>query len=306
MKKGILHLMIFSIPVFLGLVVIEMALRNVPNTYKLKNDYLIENSNEIEVLILGNSQTFYGLDPQFISAKAFNAAHISQLFSQDKQLWEKYFPNMPKLKYLVISFSIQSFYDQGGDLPFIHKNYVLYYGFSNQIGWKYGLELTALPMRANLIRLIKNIQDGEIDYPSSPLGFGLGYKTGGSINLETNAKEAIARHLLLNGKIIEEELKALEAIVRSASQKEIQTILLATPVSKQYYSFVPQTVIQEVENIASMLSENNQLVTYMNWNQHPDFRDKDFYDADHLNDAGARKLSLLLDKELDKKIKPDT
>ena len=89
MNKFITKLIIFCLPILLGTLVLEVLLRNIPNDYSQKKEYLDENSSEIETLILGSSHSFYGLNPKYFSSKTFNASHISQSLNYDYKIINK-------------------------------------------------------------------------------------------------------------------------------------------------------------------------------------------------------------------------
>ncbi|HRB69044.1 MAG TPA: hypothetical protein PLC92_02955, partial [Chitinophagales bacterium] len=78
---------------------LELLLRDIPNDYSFKKNYLNTNSNNIEVLFLGSSHIYYGINPEYISQKSFNAAHISQSLNFDLAILEKYKDRWTNLKY---------------------------------------------------------------------------------------------------------------------------------------------------------------------------------------------------------------
>ena len=68
----------------------EGLLRQIPNVYRFKRNYLDENSNKIEVLFLGNSHSYFGLNPDCIAKRSFNAGHVSQTLDYDLEIIRKY------------------------------------------------------------------------------------------------------------------------------------------------------------------------------------------------------------------------
>ena len=51
-----------------------------------------------------------------------------------------------------------------------------------------------------------------------------------------------------------------------------------------------------MERICDNLDKQYEHVVYLNWLKHSDFTEEDFYDADHLNEYGAEKLTRMLDQ----------
>ena len=56
----------------------EFLVRHIPNDYNSKIKYLQEHSSEIEILALGSSHAYFGVNPDFLSSKCFNLSHIAQ------------------------------------------------------------------------------------------------------------------------------------------------------------------------------------------------------------------------------------
>jgi hypothetical protein len=128
MKKFLFNFITFIVPFLILFVLLEISFRKIPNDYSYKNDFLEKNKNKMEIIILGNSHTFYGINPLLINKpNSFNASHVSQSLNIDLLLLEKY--NFRNLKTLILPISYFTF---GWDLieseeKFRSKNYVNYY-----------------------------------------------------------------------------------------------------------------------------------------------------------------------------------
>ncbi|MDR2410253.1 MAG: hypothetical protein LBE13_19380 [Bacteroidales bacterium] len=86
MRKFIVRTFLYLLPVLLFLILLEILLRNIPNDYSYKKKYLDTQFCNIETLILGNSHSFYGIDPVYFSTNTFNAAHVSQSLDYDYEI----------------------------------------------------------------------------------------------------------------------------------------------------------------------------------------------------------------------------
>ena len=95
MKKFWLHILKIILPIFIFFLVLEIAIRKIPNDYQLKKVYLDKNASKINTLILGSSHSFYGINPEYFSKHTFNAAYVSQTLDLDDELLQIY-----KEKYL--------------------------------------------------------------------------------------------------------------------------------------------------------------------------------------------------------------
>ena len=103
MRKLIQKTVLFMLPILLILVSVELFYRMVPNTFTIKNEAVKECFDTSEVLILGNSHTFYGLNPKYFTTPCYNLANISQTLYFDELLIDTYYLKMKKLEYLILN-----------------------------------------------------------------------------------------------------------------------------------------------------------------------------------------------------------
>ena len=69
MKKFLYIFLIFGLPVLVIGGTLELLLRNIPNGYELKSEYLKTNKKTIKTLLVGSSHILYGINPEFLSEK---------------------------------------------------------------------------------------------------------------------------------------------------------------------------------------------------------------------------------------------
>ena len=60
MKKFLFHVSKIIIPIVLFFLVLEIAIRNIPNDYQLKKEYLDKNAEEIITKEITKQKEFYG------------------------------------------------------------------------------------------------------------------------------------------------------------------------------------------------------------------------------------------------------
>ncbi len=65
MKRFVIKTIYISLPILVVAILMEILLRNTPNDYLFKKQYLDKHSSEIETLILGSSHSFYGFNPEY-------------------------------------------------------------------------------------------------------------------------------------------------------------------------------------------------------------------------------------------------
>ena len=100
MKTFLKKTIFFLLPLVIFIISMEPLLRNIPNDYNYKKNYLMNNSNKISKLFLGSSHTYNGINPDFISGNAFNGSHISQSIDLDYEIIKKYKNNWEEIEEL--------------------------------------------------------------------------------------------------------------------------------------------------------------------------------------------------------------
>ena len=309
-------------PIFISIFIIcipfEILLRNIPNNYSFKNNYLDKNSNDVEVIILGSSHAYFGINPLYITLKSFNAAYLSQSLNYDFEILKKYQQNFKKLKYIVIPIDYFSLYStleilDGGRI----KNYVLYYGIKRnylsnstnlEVLGSYSLFLSNLKSfylnnislevlgnpSSNLSRLQNFYLNKIDDISSTELGFvNLIYKE--TPNLDSSGIIAAKRHTIKDDQYYQYNINILKGIINFSNTNNIKLILYTSPAYKTYLNNLNLKQLNQTTKFVTNLSQSFNNVFYYNLISDTSFKLGDFSDADHLNAKGAKKLSSKID-----------
>nr|WP_298656743.1 hypothetical protein [uncultured Flavobacterium sp.] len=303
MKRFGLHIVWFMLPVVLVAIVMEFGLRMLPNDYKVKHHYLDAHAEEVEVLFLGNSHMYYGVNPAFISKNSFNAAYVSQSIDFDLALLKKYEKQLKKLHYLVVPMDYFTLYNslETTDETWRIKNYALYYNLDN-LPYKYHFEL----INGKFEYAVKRLEyyfTGQSPITCNTLGFGTAYKANKSLELEENGKLAAKRHTEVHFKPNEKLLATLHQFVLLAKKHDVKLVLVTCPAYSSYVHHLNPNQLHEMNRVVQNILKDTNHVMYYNSLTHPAFHASDFFDGDHLNDRGAKKFSLLLNTVLEEKNK---
>ena len=95
-------------------------------------------------------------------------------------------------------------------------------------------------------------------------------------------------------------MNELDELISTLQRKGVKTIFYATPLFKEYTSFLDTTIIQENNKIAKILCEKYNM-EYWNYAIQHDFTKSEFYNPDHLNKEGAKRFAKILNSRLLKK-----
>ena len=276
-----------------SIVIFEFALRKIPNDYSLKRDLLSKNSQEIEVLFLGNSHAYRGVNPKYISLKSFNAAYVSQSIDLDYDLMKKVMPKANKLKYIVIPISYSSLFGnlKSGKEKWRLKNYCIYYNICNSANISNYFEALSFKTKTNVNRLYNFYYKKINSVTSDDNGYGINI---GTKELEKSGYNAAKRHTKKNFNLFWPNLKTIYKIISFAKENKLKVIFYTPPAYKSYRNHLNPKQLKLTFNTLNRISSNETSVYYKNYLSDTDFVTEDFYNADHLNNSGAKKLSLKL------------
>lgn len=284
-------------PIILFAVSAEYIVRKIPNDYSYKNEYLNINSENIEMLVLGSSHSFYGIAPAYFSKRAFNAAHVSQTLNYDYCIFNKYRNDLSNLKTVILPISYFTLFSQlENDVEYWRvKNYSIYYGCRYHFDFKNNFEIAGEKPRSVFKQALKYFQ-GTNNITVSELGFGLGFSNVKQSDLLSTGKAAAKRHTKADFGILDTNLDILSKLIYESSLDGIRVILFTPPARKSYISNLNKHQLSIMRsNIADTIRGKTN-VEYYDFMDDSRFIDDDFQDADHLNGTGAKKLTQLLDR----------
>lgn len=293
MKKFALKSLIFMLP-FVACISIEYLLRLIPNDYSYKSDWLNKNIQSIEILNLGSSHTYYGINPKYFNYSCFNAAHVSQTPKYDYLILRKYICDADNLKVVIMPisyFTMTSSLDDETESWRV-PNYT-FYGFVN-----FPLSLGHLSLLyTNKNSFMKMIYRYYVKHKDNvncdSLGWGVLsdnviYQEDGKSRADFHTKKELPYS------IIKKNFKYIENISSICDSKNIKLIFLTTPTCESYYNeFDSLQWNNTCKSIDSIMKNNNNSI-WINLLKDRRFNYGDFQDSDHLNKEGSIKLSTLL------------
>lgn len=300
MKKFVKHILLFILPFIIAGISFEILLRNIPNDYSYKKKYLDSKSNEIEVLFLGSSHVYRGINPEYSKFKSFNASHISQSLNFDLAILEKYRNNWSNLKYIVIPIDYFSMYTtlKNGIEKWRVKNYSIYYGIHKESDYKSNFEIFNNSFANNKKRLESFYYNNSTDVTCNKWGWGVknSLKNNKQILIKTGEKAAKRHTVDINNNLcFEDNIKTLNSVIEFAKNNKVKIIFFTSPAYKTYVAHLKQKQLNNTIHLITQLSSKNSNTVYYNLLNEKSFIAEDFYDADHLNEKGAKKLTVIMD-----------
>lgn len=308
MKRFVISMSFFFIPILTIASLMEYFLRLIPNEYTIKQEYLEHHSNEIETLILGNSHTYYGLNPKYFSSKSFNAGNVSQPLYFDLEILQKYINRFSRLKTIIIPVSYFTLYSSNMEgtegESWRKKNYSIYFDLRRHNDNTIYTEITHNRLNKNFFRLVNHYLYGKSQLNCSDLGWGTSYESSKAQDLINSGIKAADRHTKLNldsmiyKNNFRENKRLLKDIINYSIGKNIKLIILTLPAYYTYRHKLNNYQLSSTLNLLDKITKKNKNVHYHNLLDDSSFVKEDFYDADHLSEIGAKKLSMKIDSIL--------
>jgi hypothetical protein len=301
MKKFLKEFGFLTLPLLLAACFLEVLIQNIPNDYSLKKGYFDKNASQIETLILGSSHSFYGLNPTFFSSKTFNGSHISQSLKYDLEILKKYEDNLKNLTAIVLPISYFSLSEklENGIESWRIKNYRIYYEISTSNSYSDCSEVLSVKLSKNLYRLFSFYVKKTSPITCTDLGWGSNYKSENALDLIDSGKKAAQRHRAYQYQnTFNENVSVLNNLLQWCSERNVKLILFTPPAFGSYRKHLNEKQLNATVEIAQKKAQANENCSYLNLLNDTRFKAKDYYDADHLSEIGAKKLSLLIDKQI--------
>lgn len=302
MKKFLRYCTLFALPILIAALPVEYIIRQVPNPYKYKYEWMQRNAEDVEVLVFGSSHTFYGIRPEFFDGKAFSLANVSQGIRQDLFLLKYWADRYKQLKTIIVPISFSSWFGHGleyGTESYRCRYYKIYMDCDLYSDWSlYNLELS--DMRTALGKLGKYISNGN-DLGYDKYGWGDTYKLAekkmAKWNDGTEAEAAVKRHTVKNWDYIEMNYEQMKDIAEFCKSHGVQMVLITTPCWHSYYDNLNKEQLSKMYELTHRFQKEFD-VPYFDYLKDPRFKADDFYDSNHLSDIGAIKFTKILDKDI--------
>jgi hypothetical protein len=300
MKKFLKIFIYFLIPIVIASACLEVYMRHIPNSYKYKDEWMKKNGNTVETLILGSSHAYYGINPEYLSSKAFNLSNVSEDLERDKFVLYKYAEQEKNLKNVILVLSDDNLLS---NMDISVENWRIAY-YSMYMGYNkkpFALEITNARMADKLTAYLR----GEDMRGCNRLGFGTAYKSSNKIPItEYSINEAIKRHTILTKDEVMDTTRLLgnigylDDIINLCNKKHIRLFIIQPPVTKEYRKKMQTAQLNLYYKIIAEKQLTNKHITFCDYIQNPSFTNNDFFDCDHLSDVGAEKFSKMIEVKI--------
>lgn len=298
MKKFLRYCVYFVLPILIAAIPVEYLIRQVPNPYKYKYEWMQENAEDVEILVFGSSHTFYGIRPEFFKGKAFSLANVSQGNRQDLFLLKYWANKYKKLKTVIVPISFYTWFWKGleyGSESYRCRYYKIYMDCDYYPDWSfYNLELSDMRTAMGKVGKI-NHRNEDPGYDKYGWGntFKLAKKNILIWNDGTEAEAAVKRHTAKSWDYIETNYNRFKEMAEFCQSRNIQLVLITTPCWHSYYDNLDKEQLKKMYELTNRF-KNEFNIPYFDYLKDPRFEADDFFDSNHLSDVGAIKFTKIL------------
>ncbi len=277
-------------------ITLEYLLRQLPNPYKYKYEWMQANAVNVEILILGNSHTFYGIHPDVFSEKGFNLANPSQMPLQDLALltyWSKKYQNLKTVVYPISYFTWFGEISDLGAASYRCRYYSIYMDLDlfSHLSPFYHFEL-AEPISARI--KIREMFLGSTCNPDwSCDKYGSSSFNKYSEELFNQGGDNVLIGHAETWDHVEKNYAIMKDIAEFCKKRNVQLILVTTPCWHTYYDKLNNVQLSKMYEITRRFQKEYNL-PYFNYLKDSRFCKEDFYNSSHLSDVGAIKLTRIL------------
>lgn len=281
-----------------------------------KRDIIESRLDSTVIAVMGSSHTNFGIDPNYISKYTTNFAFPAQSLYYDCKLIEKYYSQMPNLKFVVFDLSINSFgYDEYQGFPRECFAYKKEYGITLEPQKLFDVrDYSSLVLSLTTVfpENVFNYFDKKF-FSKSPVdgnaalintddfradGFYRNSIVTKKEFTDQEGRERVKAHFDgLDSSYSKSITKLLEDTILKLKRNGIEIIFVTMPCHKVYYNHLS---LKEMNDFCAKVSyfTKKYSIHYYDYLKDTRFALEDFADIDHLNYHGAKKLTIIFNEDL--------
>ncbi|WPV69032.1 DUF1574 family protein [Chitinophaga sp. LS1] len=293
MKQFLQTLFIFLIPALLycvfGVFILphRLVISNGPNTQQ-QIDRSFEDvvKEDYELLILGNSRCYRGINPAILSVKAYNFSHDNDSYNQQYYKLQYLLNKRKKIACLVLGVDYFEF-----NVLSNSRNYA----YADYLGKDYERDYKDKVWELKLKHLLENLNPKQLSLlKKSSVKLPFQRENGQYIRYGT-AQESDTIHRDIKRLKIQEEY--FHKIISLCRENGIKVFLVMPPVRQNELKSYTKDEINEFNAFINR-SIDHKTAVYWNFSEDSSFTTKDYTDITHLNEGAADRFSKMLDDSI--------
>ena len=321
MRKFLLKILWFVIPLIIIAVWFERSIFDIPNSRQFKKELCIQKGESMKQIIIGSSVVAYGVDPAYLPEGTYNMALSGQCMRYDLLFLEKYLSQMPNVKTIIWGWCYQSLWSDWYTNNLANVNgtrndgllaeYHLYMDISSGYNPLYYSNITSIYISHLIEKWKKYYIKKESTIYFDSLGLDRIYE---HYYYEPNGKEKRESDFARVADIVENHTpKYLEAmqevykvnmsfanrVAELCYDKRIELIIILPPVYSSYAELVNSEQLNLIYQSIQEIQQHWPDVKFHDYFKDSRFGKDDFCDPNHLfPHTGAIKFAKILQQDL--------
>jgi RNase H-fold protein (predicted Holliday junction resolvase) len=304
-RSQLIKILLFITPLIVTYAWVESSLATLPTSYALKASLLKKNP-KIQIITLGDSHGYYGIDPSVWPIQGINLANNSQSLWYDLQITKKAVNNFPNLQEIVLPISYFSLWYEFSEL---HDEY-----------WRQYFYMRIMHIPPSTMKAVVQVQNYSLFAlyspqiaihvmrthslpPSFDNAYLMPYGTyaHASHPEQQTPLEGMTKiryqSSLIEQSLLEKNLTYIDDIISLCKTHSIKLILVTLPTHSYYYSQEQQSIRNTITTEIQKRTDNITVFNSLN-DRDTSYTTPDFFDTDHLSGVGAKKFSKKLYEEV--------
>ena len=295
----------FAVPIVLFVSIVEIIVKQIPNSYSYKYNYVKHNGQNIRTVVVGHSQLYDGFNPQLYDVPSFNLCNSAQNYMDDYYILKELLQYMPNLETVILPIGYMNFRTQDTCTVIFDYRRCYYHEYMN-IDYDRQLPFTKRYEWMNLTLAISKIQSYYFKHIDIVGCDSLGMR---STHHLSERKHKLGTNKLIEGYTRYDEdrnfifgqkmyfIKIMNLLINN----NVSLILVSPPYYWNYTKNYNEAQKRFADNYISELCKKYPFVKYINMETDTTFVYDDFFDEAHLSEMGAEKFTKMLNDILEKK-----
>ena len=296
MRKFYIVIILFLLPLFMFMGGVEYTVRQIPNYYSYKYDWMELNAEEVETLVLGNSHSLNGVIPRYLGKNTFNLALPGQTLKYDAYLFFRWSNRYQNLKMVIWTISDFSFFiDHAEWIGETYGKIYLKSPFHSDFS-RYNIEMLEFkPLHSKIYHWFTSNEDYDTERGWQPLYLKDKDQSIWKYKIDQNNRPKLNTNESLDN--IASNYVLVSDVIKYCQNRNIRIALISTPYYNDYNNALNKMKRVIMSELIGNLQDEYD-VSYMNYQQDNRFCADDFFDPTHLSEIGAEKFTVILKNDL--------
>ena len=300
MKKFVITLLIFSLPVLIVFSTIEIYLRTIQFPEKIKKQYLENHKNDISILAIGSSHYERGINPAFLKNETLNLGNSSQRIAEGFELLKGIYPEIPSLKLLIVEVSYDWLErDKTLTSPVVDRLNLLAYDINTYQRPLKPWDHLIFPVRPDYFSEVINASlNDEYALKYNRFGFDTTKYHGSYQAVGHQDSLILDKDIFVENAENQSELNKnsniLKKVISYCEERNVRVLIYNPPIHYRYKNLRKIEIVKRRDSILQSLMKSNPELKLLNLEETSDFEAINFYNGDHLNPKGAKKATKIL------------